>query len=175
MLSNEQFIEECRESIRVWADEEFCWHLDMLGEKCESPIEKRLLAGMICHLDTHGLGYIAFLDSPWTTRDDADVKVQMQAKVGEYRTDFLITMKGGQRIIVECDGHDYHERTKEQARRDKSRDRWFVAQNIRVLRFTGSEIYRDTENCVAEIANLIEAEYKRDSLHSVPANGPRAA
>jgi very-short-patch-repair endonuclease len=57
---------------------------------------------------------------------------------------------------VECDGHDFHERTKEQAQRDKSRDRYLQANGWRVLRFTGSEIHRTPEKCADEIASIIQ-------------------
>ena len=53
--------------------------------------------------------------------------------------------------MIECDGHDYHERTKEQAARDKKRDRFFASKGYKVLRFTGSEIWADPE-AVAEEA-----------------------
>ncbi len=53
-------------------------------------------------------------------------------------------------LIVELDGHEFHERTPEQAERDRSRDRWFAAQDLRLVRFTGREIWRDVHTCVAE-------------------------
>ena len=55
------------------------------------------------------------------------------------------------KIVIECDGHDYHEKTKEQARRDKARDRALTASGYRVVRFTGSEIYSDPHGCVEEL------------------------
>jgi very-short-patch-repair endonuclease len=57
-------------------------------------------------------------------------------------------------IVVECDGHDFHEKTKEQVRRDKARDRWLQIQGYPVMRFSGSEIYRDSEACCKEIGDL---------------------
>jgi hypothetical protein len=44
---------------------------------------------------------------------------------------------------LECDGHDFHERTKEQAERDRVRDRDLQSIGWNVARFTGAEIYRD--------------------------------
>ena len=55
------------------------------------------------------------------------------------------------KIGVECDGHDFHEKTKEQAARDKKRDRDLQALGYRVLRFSGSEIYRDVNACILAI------------------------
>ena len=102
-----------------------------------------------------------------------------QFGVGRYRVDFLIGRIGydvifeknedgviGEGteilrkypwIIVECDGHDYHERTKEQAAHDKSRDRFLVAEGYRVMRFTGYEIYRDPLKCAREVYLLLSS------------------
>ena len=45
-----------------------------------------------------------------------------QVSFGPYRVDFALFDQRGASpsvTIVECDGHDYHERTKEQAQRDR--------------------------------------------------------
>lgn len=79
-----------------------------------------------------------------------------QAIIGNYRVDFLLihisaAPTGFSGIVVECDGHDFHERTKEQAQADKSRDRELQAAGYRVMRFTGSEIWRDAFACADEV------------------------
>jgi hypothetical protein len=53
-------------------------------------------------------------------------------------------------LIVECDGHDFHEKTKQQAIRDKRRDRILQSLGYRVFRFTGSEIHNDAIACAVE-------------------------
>lgn len=63
-------------------------------------------------------------------------------------------------IAVFCDGHEFHERTKEQAKRDRSIDRSLQALGIPVLRFTGREIHADVDRCIREIVDL-EKELKR--------------
>ena len=55
------------------------------------------------------------------------------------------------KVVVECDGHDFHERTKEQARKDRRRDRELQAKGYLVLRYTGSEVWRDPWGCVEDI------------------------
>lgn len=86
------------------------------------------------------------------------VWIEPQVNLGRYRVDFLLTI--GQRwsrseyataqVVVECDGHDYHERTKDQAKRDRSRDRALQALGLRVLRFTGSEVWDNPLTCARE-------------------------
>lgn len=80
-----------------------------------------------------------------------------QQKVLSYRVDFLVVMRsdesGHHTAVVECDGHDFHERTKKQARRDKLRDREMQGLGYAVLRFTGSEIYKDAARCAEQVAD----------------------
>jgi very-short-patch-repair endonuclease len=94
--------------------------------------------------------------------------VESQVKIGEYRVDFVISawtygsvwsegappVHGSPRwrkLVVECDGHDYHERTKEQAASDRSRDRQLNASGYDVFRFTGSELWRDPWGCAEQV------------------------
>jgi very-short-patch-repair endonuclease len=94
-----------------------------------------------------------------------------QAPINNYRADFVIGLlaydvfkiDGEYKeflvrkplVVIECDGHDFHERTKEQAKRDKSRDRYMQSIGFRVLRFTGSEIHADALRCAHEAAEFI--------------------
>lgn len=137
---------------------------DLLKERCESPIEELLIAALyiqskIGYIDIHFLGSSDF---PKEAAFDQAVFVHQQVQIGQYRVDFLIHDASCPReiakprfMIVECDGHDFHERTKEQARRDKQRDRFFQAKGFKVLRFTGSEIWADPEACADEIIDQL--------------------
>jgi very-short-patch-repair endonuclease len=84
-----------------------------------------------------------------------------QIQVGAYRLDFCIASPSLEHfdtvahlLAVECDGHDFHERTKQQAARDKSRDRALLDHGIATIRFTGSEIWRDALKCANEALAL---------------------
>lgn len=57
-------------------------------------------------------------------------------------------------IAIECDGHDYHERTKEQAAHDRKRDREMTQAGIVVLRFTGSEIWKNPFACADQVLSI---------------------
>lgn len=83
------------------------------------------------------------------------VSVEQQKPLCGYRADFAVTFSGV-KVVVECDGHDFHEKTKEQAARDKKRDRDFQLAGWKVLRFTGSEIHRDVEACARDVAQALE-------------------
>jgi very-short-patch-repair endonuclease len=88
-----------------------------------------------------------------------------QVSIGRMRADFLLLARhwfGDEKyngptraIVIECDGHDFHERTKEQAARDRRRDRLFQSSRIPLLRFTGSEIWSSPAKCAGEIWELL--------------------
>jgi very-short-patch-repair endonuclease len=77
---------------------------------------------------------------------------------GNFVVDLLIKDRqtGRPRLIVELDGHDFHEKTKEQVAADKSRERAIVRSGIRVMRFSGSEVFRNTRACVVEVADFLK-------------------
>lgn len=76
-----------------------------------------------------------------------------------YRVDFIVWYDG-RGVVVELDGHDYH-KTKEQRTKDAERDRWLGARGIRVVRFTGNEVYADAERCVRELLDVVRQSQAR--------------
>lgn len=120
----------------------------MIGkDKTESPIEKMLYESLQGWERLEGI---------------PNLDVEMQREFGEYRVDFGFFFGSRLVLVVECDGHDFHEKTKDQAKRDKSRDRWFLNEfDVPTIRFTGSEIFAKAEDCAREaisIANALAAE-----------------
>lgn len=86
------------------------------------------------------------------------VRVFAQVEHESYRLDFLVVDSTGARVAIECDGHDYHERTKEQARHDRRRDRALLIGGLACLRFTGSELFGNAMGCAAEVFDFLEAQ-----------------
>lgn len=129
--------------------------------KCESPIERLFLAALSTYMRMHpDFQFILSATIPLDL-DRACCRVWCvpQAQLGPYRVDFLLIDQRhtpARRSIIECDGHDFHERTKKQAQRDRSRDRWFTTSGMPVLRFTGSEIYSRPFELVDEVAEWLE-------------------
>ena len=93
------------------------------------------------------------------SRDVADTLgrnwfIRPQVPILHYVADFVVgpsPSDTARNIIVECDGHDFHERTKAQAEKDRKRDRRMQAHGTKVFRFTGSEIHRDAFRCAGEV------------------------
>jgi very-short-patch-repair endonuclease len=98
------------------------------------------------------------------------VMIMPQVQIGEYRADFLVLATvditpiyqtrretAVLKVVIECDGHDHHDLTKEQARHDRQRDRWMQSKGLSILRFTGSEIFRDVHRCAEEIVEFVDS------------------
>lgn len=95
----------------------------------------------------------------WYALDSGEFNLVPQAEVsigGDlFRLDFYITKpelgqtpdpKEG--IVVELDGHEFHERTREQVDRRNYRDRKLGELGFSVLHFSGSEFNRDPEGVI---------------------------
>jgi very-short-patch-repair endonuclease len=120
----------------------------------ESPIESAFLDAFCKLAVSHGYIVKRVSAAPaWV------ITVQPQRWFSLYRVDFLIAYAFFGRtleIVVECDGHEFHERTKEQARRDKKRDRELQSIGLKVFRFAGSEIAASAQVCASDVLDQIE-------------------
>lgn len=157
----------------LWREDGKDWR-EMLADRYEalytifnygisSPIEA-VMAGYLVWLDAGELRLIESCHEPWFDEDyqwddgEFAFSVQPQVSVGRYRADFMVLIRGPRgirKIAIECDGHEFHEKTKAQAAHDKKRDRQFVLSGIQVLRFTGSEIWNDGMACFADIQQAV--------------------
>lgn len=125
-----------------------CW-----TSPCESPIEIAFLTAFCCLCDICGTDYLP----GWLTvaRRPDHLLIMPQAVIEDFRVDFLI-QNGSASVVVECDGHDFHERTKEQAIADRSRDRRLQELEYAIMRFTGREIYRNAVGCARQVWTFIQ-------------------
>jgi hypothetical protein len=57
--------------------------------------------------------------------------------------------------VIETDGHQFHERTVEQASNDRRRDRRLTRYRIPVLRFTGTDVVRGSEEFAQEVVAFV--------------------
>lgn len=150
---------------------------------CESPIEARFLLALICACAKHQLAISIQDDEEGSelygcegVHGDMAVEVTPQMQIGEHRVDFALELtftnpfhqmaamfgtekpkylaeQVSEKLVVECDGHKFHEKTPEQAKKDKSRDRDLLSRGYPVIRFTGSEIYRDPLKCAEQVVH----------------------
>lgn len=152
----EQIAKEAAELAAIKFLEEY----DNNKRHCGSPIEEMMLAALMEQGLTAGYALVFMgnhaVNDRWIQQET--VYIHQQAEVGKYRADFLIhdcsvpfEISKPRLMAVECDGHDFHEKTKSQARHDKRRDRFFQSMGIKLLRYTGSEIWADARECAEEV------------------------
>lgn len=146
--------------------------LTLIAKKCESPIESLLFWALVS-------SWRCLVNTPQFPNDDKAtwllpfefsyansplVSLTPQITINKdnltFRVDFLISCyhwnnKDMVEFCVEVDGHNFHEKTKEQAIRDKFRDRTLQKWGYKVIHYTGSEVYKDPYRIVADIKTMI--------------------
>lgn len=157
----------------------FVLDYSMLMNKTESPIEKQFLEVLFVVAPSHGLPicddgiykqkedkmeYPSFVN-PYGLFVFPQFELNLEKK---YVVDFLlVTMERYEdsrtlrKLVIECDGHDFHEKTKEQAKKDKSRDRDLTANGFPVFRFTGSEIHNNALDCAEQVSGFLARRFFR--------------
>jgi len=136
-------------------------------ELCGSPIEQAFLAAADMSLHLEGAHLHVGMPTDLMKERAAETKllevfIKPQWKVAGYRADFLLGYAGAgshqqTSIIVECDGHEWHEKTKAQAQKDKERERVLNSHVAKVIRFTGSEINARPIACFQSAMLILEA------------------
>lgn len=136
------------------------------GKSTQSPIEDMLLGALVwLDMDWCGFPSASIFSGPaeqmevFGPRDEIGFWICPQAAIGPYRVDALVWFSFGRTLAglaVECDGHAFHEKTKEQASRDKRRDREILRAGFPVVRFSGSDIYKSPADCVEQIRDLLD-------------------
>jgi very-short-patch-repair endonuclease len=163
----ERSLEEFVEDIEQYSDpvKKFLWdeiccafdYLDATLMDIKSPIEQALFLAWRQSGHMYPLKHRAKLSNQLeTVIFEPQHAVKIEAKT--YYLDFLLALllpnDKSVQIAIECDGHDFHEKTKQQARADKQRERALIKAGYTVVRFTGSEIYADPHKCADEIYDV---------------------
>lgn len=83
--------------------------------------------------------------------------VSFQERIEEYTLDFLVKYSSPTtnfKVIIECDGHEFHEKTREQVSKDKKRDRYFSKNGFTIFRYSGSEIVNNPNQVKKDLWDL---------------------
>ena len=59
------------------------------------------------------------------------------------------------KIIIECDGYEFHQKTKEQVQKDNEREYNLKMAGYEILRFSGTQIYNNPFKCAEDTYNYI--------------------
>lgn len=101
--------------------------------------------------------------STGTSEPGVGIYIHPQYQLGKYRIDFVVSSHGiapqeyCQPIAIELDGHDFHDKNKQQRAYEKARDRYIVKGGFRILHYTGSEIVADPYKAAYEVLSMVGA------------------
>lgn len=121
----------------------------------------------------YSVAFLTYNQTNWSAKSEKrilfEITPQAEIKIDDkrYKADFLINSficKDGSKIlekpiIVECDGYEYHS-TKEQRNADTERENDFKMKGYQVIRFTGSQIYKDAYLCIMQTIKFVYDENK---------------
>lgn len=130
-----------------------------IPEECKSPIEKILyFAFSIINFERQGADIPGYLLEPQEEivangrRYYADFVFNYY---GWNNSDYLLVPAHELKLIVECDGHEFHNSTKAQVKHDNERDFNLKMAGYDVLHYSGSQIFNDPLECANDIHNYI--------------------
>lgn len=132
-------------------------------ERCESPIEDLFYVAVCAQCQAESVEV-----NPGPEYDDKGqltigdgIVIRPQVQIGSFRVDFVVSQVGlgpekfGRPIVVELDGHAFHDKDKKQRAYEKARDRFLVKEGYRVLHFTGSEVTADPHKVAFEVLDML--------------------
>lgn len=91
----------------------------------------------------------------WNTAKPLIPELQREVWVDKkYRVDFLIPSR---KVVIELYGYQHHN-TKEKITKDAERERYLQKLGYQVIRFTGTEVFKDVQKCVHEVIALANVQ-----------------
>ena len=172
-MTEQEFQEEYTQEYLEKAKEEImCLYEEADARGIKSPIERMLFMAIkgeviLNHIpkvdaDVIGKSRIALIKG---------FEIIPQYKIGKYYIDFrainhfsitdLNTNKsvdGSREVLIECDSQKWHERSEEERRYEKDRDRFLQKKGYKVFHYTGKEILNDPRKIAREILNYLGCE-----------------
>lgn len=117
-------------------------------EGCKSPIEQIFMfAFSIYRFSNYGKDFDEGLC--------LETQFQIESLNGKnYVADFLLYHEfakiGSRRLVIECDGHEYHNATKEQVEHDNLRDMDIKESGYDIIHFSGSQLFKYPMKCAEQ-------------------------
>lgn len=125
--------------------------------ECKSPIEKIFYVAF---------SYLIEVDYAGEESRHYSLHPQFSIEVGSrtYIADFYVEFDNCNcdlKLTIECDGHDFHEKTKEQVSHDNERQLAIKSAGYDVIRFSGSQIVKNPLKCALDAIKYIDQNVER--------------
>lgn len=136
--------------IMCWCDE---------YDTCISPIEKILFVAF---------RFVEIVRRNELSEKSVAISVTPQQEINtgkkRYYADFYINIDSyieDVGVVVECDGHEFHQKTKKQVEYDNEREYEIKKCGYDILRFSGSQIYNNPFKCANDIFDYLLMKEKK--------------
>jgi very-short-patch-repair endonuclease len=158
------FVERAREQMAALLS--FRWADDITVEAVESGISSPIEQMFYVACSALCAGHLVELNpDPEYSNGEAKpgwgIYIHPQVKIGKFKADFVLSQHGIgpeeflSKVVVELDGHDFHDRNKYQRSYEKSRDRFFIKNGYRVIHYTGSDVVADPFKVAFEALDFV--------------------
>lgn len=136
------------------------------SEELERPLNCDTLArsaAIVLEVAQNGMELEPACESPIEVQLGAELKrtlpctfeLEPQYAFRRFRMDFAVVKDGRPCLFIECDGKAFHS-TAAQKANDAAKDIAAASSHIPLLRFTGSQIFRNAPGCARSVANMLE-------------------
>ena len=134
--------------------EDIMFYIEEEGQNIKSPIEIVLFTALYIFKLKNKLNF--FLET------QKEIKIDNKKYIADFYIEYdkLLNffLKKDFKLIIECDGFEYHHNNKEQVNYDYERENNLKLNGYDIIRFTGSQIYNDPMKCVYQIISYIKSK-----------------
>lgn len=147
---------------------EYLQEYDAEFKKVQSPLEGAYLASILKENFTHSI--VGWLLDRYGYQFNIESQYEVDYHATKYYPDFCLSIVDTDKeqticqFFVEIDGHEFHEKTKEQVRHDKLRERNLLEDCDGIVRFSGSEVYDDPDECAYETLELMAKRFSKELI-----------
>lgn len=129
-------------------------------DECKSPIEKIFLVAF---------QIVSIARKNELQEGDEGIMIfpqfEIESKNKTFYADFIVGIERSKNpieIVVECDGHEFHQKNKQQVERDNEREYEIKKAGYEVLRFSGSQIYNNPFKCANDVFDYLLIKEERE-------------
>lgn len=134
-------------------------------ETIKSPIEQIFMTAFEAYCKLENKKNIYLFPQKEVICNEKKYYIDFEFEADEYLTHLIFgeEIKNEKfKLAIECDGYEFHQKTKEQVQRDNEREYDLKMAGYEVLRFSGTQIYNDPLKCAKDTYNYIIQRIKEE-------------
>ena len=144
----------CMESDPINGDEYIPFYVsELICKEAQSPIEQIFYTAF--NIVSFHSKYNFYLIPQYVTNTKEAYRSDFAFETDIIEKDGNLKFKEWFCLLIECDGHEYHNSSKDQVARDNKRDYELKKLGYDILHFSGSQIYRDPIGCAKDVYSYI--------------------